>query len=193
MDPSSAKTDRRRRALAAAIAVILLGVGALRMLSPRGRRVALACLVVGAALMVLRIVRPTIAARLVSPLDRAIGLVGEIVGTVMLTLLYVLLVVPYALFLRAVGRLASPREAFPPSGSGWTPIGDGARIQVRAASSGWLGRIIGDLRSAALFLHFLSGRPSAVLIPIVVVVLLFAAAVLVGEVTGLGPLVYSIF
>jgi hypothetical protein len=196
MHRASSRTDRiqtRRRALATALGVVLLGVGVLRLVVHKPRATAIALLSIGALLIVLRVVRGRAAAALVAPIDRLLGVLGAAVGTAALTVFYVVIFVPYALLLRAIGAVEGPDEPFPPQGSGWLPIEDAGPDRTRKAMRGLLRRMVVDFSSAAKLVGFFSRRPSALLVPVVVIILLFAAGVVLGEVTGLGPLIYSLF
>ncbi len=196
IDPSSSRIDRveqRRRALALALALLALGVGAIRFAVRRPTRASLALGVLGAVLITARFLRPALAARIVAPLDRALGVLGAAVGTAALTLFYVIVFVPYAWVLRRLGALLPFEEPWPPSGTGWAPVQDLAYDQSRTARRALVRRLIVDVGSGAALLRLLARRPSAVLVPVVLVILLFAAGLAIGEVTGLGPLIYSLF
>lgn len=184
---------RRRRALALALGILAAGIGGLRLLVYGTQIREILALSAGGLLLGLRLLWPGGAAAVIAPLDTVLAWSGEAIGTVALTLLYVLAFIPYAWVLRRLGVAARAEEPFPPDGSGWTPIADVEKGRSRALSRRFFGRLLIDLLAAFGFLKFLWSRPSAVLIPFVVVILLLAGGVLLGHVTGLGPLVYSLF
>ena len=184
---------RRRRALALALGILAVGVGGMRLLVYGTRLGDVLAVAAGGLLVGLRLVWPAGAVRLVAPLNVVLGWLGEAMGTVVLTLLYVLAFIPYAWVLRRLGVAARAEEPFRPESSGWTPIADLDKGRSRALSRRFFGRMLIDVLAAFAFLKFLWSRPSAVLIPFVVVILLLAGGVLLGHVTGLGPLIYSLF
>lgn len=172
----------------AAIALALSAPPLLRS-GPTPLRVAAAG--VGAAVLALRIVAPGTLARPARWLFSLLDAVGHGVSTALLTAVYLAAVVPYALVLRAVGRVAPPDEPWPPQGSGWTAL-DASTRRHRAAGSLLAGLAV-RAGGAASLVGFLWRRPSFFLVPLVVIVLLLSAVVFFGSATGLGPLIYTMF
>ncbi len=172
----------------AALAVALAAPPLLR--GDRGWLLAAAA-VLGASTLLLRLAAPRALAPPARALHRALDAVGGAVSTAALTAAYLALVVPYALALRALGRVAPPDEPWPPEGSGWSPL-DAAPRRGRAAGSLLAGLAVRAGGAAAL-VAFLWRRPSFFLAPLVVLLLLLSGAVFLGSATGLGPLIYTMF
>lgn len=144
------------------------------------------------ATLLLRVVAPRLLAGPARALGRALAAFGDVVSDVALTAVYFALVLPYALVLRALGRIAPPDEPWPPPEvSGWSAVDDGPRRR-RAAGSLLAGLAVRAGGAAAL-VSFLWRRPSFFLVPLVLLVLLLSAFVLLGSTTGLGPLIYTLF
>lgn len=145
-----------------------------------------------AATLLLRAVAPRLLAGPALALARTLAAVGNVVSNAALTALYFSLVLPYALVLRAFGRIAPPDEPWPPPEvSGWSTVDDNP--QRRRAAGSLLAGLAVRAGGAAALVSYLWRRPSFFLVPLVLLVLLLSALVLFGSTTGLGPLIYTLF
>lgn len=173
------------------LAVIALTLAASAVLRSGYTPLRVATAGVGAAVLALRIAAPGVLARPARWLFALLDALGHAVSTALLTAVYLVAVVPYALALRAAGLLAPPDEPWPPDASGWTALDASAR-RNRAAGSLLAGLAV-RAGGAASLVGFLWRRPSFFLVPLVVIVLLLSAVVFLGSATGLGPLIYTMF
>lgn len=190
-------TERARTealALGAALAFLLVVGGLARVVA--GHRGG-ALIAAGASLAVLRLVGPGLVAWALAPLAAALRRVGEHLARALLTVLYLVLVWPYAAVLRALKVLEPPVPPWPPPAhaSGWLPVRDaasaGPRQRLRPAAL-WARAAVRAGDGVALLAWFWS-RPTLFLLPIVLLALVLAALALFGSATGLGPLVYTFF
>lgn len=189
-------TDPHRAAvrLGAAVGALCAVVGGARCLAPSLRSPgALGTFALGAALLLARAVAPSILGRALDPVARVLLRVGEVLGTAALRAVFVLVIWPYAATLRALRRLPPADDPWPPPDeTGWVPSDDAAR--ARAARPGaWLAGLTVRAGSARAVLAYLADRPSAYLVPMVLILVALAAAALLGDATGLGPLLYTLF
>lgn len=173
------------------LAALALALSTPALLGGRATPLHVAAAGIGAAVMVLRAVAPGALGRPARALFAVLDLLGNAVSTALLTGVYFAGVVPYALLLRAVGRVAPPDEPWPPEASGWTAL-DATSRRHRAAGSLLAGLAV-RVGGAASLVGFLWRRPSFFLVPLVVIVLLLSAVVFLGSATGLGPLIYTMF
>lgn len=173
------------------LAALAVALAAPALLRGGGTPARLAAGALGAAVLLLRLAAPSVLAGPARLLDRVLSALGGAVSTAALTATYLALVVPYALALRALGRVAPPDEPWPPESSGWTAF-DAAPRRHRAAGALLAGLAVRAGAAAAL-VAFLWRRPSFFLVPLVLLILLLSAVALLGSATGLGPLIYTMF
>ena len=186
------KADRAALAAARAVAALAALAGGLRAMAPSASP-RLGLLAAGVAALLLAVGAPRLVLPVARPLHRALVAVGDALSTVALSALYLAVVVPLALVLRAAGRLPPSEEPWPPPDqTGWTPWED-ASSGRRASGAGVLAGVAARAASAFALLRFLHARPTAYLVPLVALLLLLGAVVLLGQSTGLGPLVYTLF
>jgi hypothetical protein len=151
----------------------------------------------GVALFGLRFVVPRALTPVAHGLHRALQALGVFTGDVVLTLVYLFLLWPYHALLVMVRAIPSPNEPWPPppGTSGWTPF-DAAAL-VRSSRHLRAGRVLARLAiyagSAAALVRFLRRRPAYFLVPVVLLLLALLAIVLLGQATGLGPFIYTLF
>jgi hypothetical protein len=191
MHPAPPPTDRPRAARLASTSALSALLVASGSLGPLERRWGVGLVFVG-ALLALRLVAPRAAAAIDGGARRA----GELVGAALLTILYVLVVAPYALALRVFGVVPGPDEPWPPATtSTWTPVeaGGGEDGRARALTGSVAATLMLRAGDAVALASYFARRPSLFLLPIVALVLALAAFVLVGNATGLGPLIYPLF
>lgn len=195
MPPAASTTETRAPApLGPLTWLALLAVALTAPSLLRGERAPwrVAAAAVGAAALLLRLVAPRALAGPARALDRGLRALADVVSTAALTAAYLALLVPYARLLRALGRVPSSDEPWPPpETSGWTAL-DAAPSRHRAAAS-VLARLVVRAGGAASLVAFLWRRPSYFLVPLVLLALALSAVIAFGSATGLGPLIYTMF
>lgn len=129
------------------------------------------------------------------PLYQALLVVGDLVSSVLLSALYLLIVWPWHGVLRLTGRIDPPEEPWPPPAESAWRSADAAssRVARRARPGSWAAALMMQSGAAVALLRFIYARPFAFVIPVLVLLLIFAAVILMGHSTGLGPLVYTLF
>lgn len=129
-------------------------------------------------------------------LHRVLTVVGDVVSHVLFTVIYVVVVWPYAAITRRLGLVEPAEEPWPPPAgtSGWRPVDpeQGARTARRSRGSGVLVRLAASIGGAVVLLRFV-WRRAAVVFPIAALLVVLGILALFGSATGLGPLVYSLF
>lgn len=189
-------TDPQRAAVRLATAVGALGlvVGGARCIAPSLRTPsAIATFALSAALLTARWLAPGALGRALAPVSRALLRAGDVVGAATLSVAFVLVVWPYASLHRALRRLPDAHEPWPPGDeSGWVSVESGARARTARPGS-WLAQLAVRAGSARAVLGYLADRPSAYLVPLLVLLFALGVLALLGDATGLGPLIYTLF
>ena len=195
---ASPTEPENRAALGSLTAIAVLGalVGGLRSLAPTLRGPgSLALFAVGFATLALRLALPRGAVRLARPLHLVVTAVGELMSTVLLSALYFALVWPYAALLRRLGRLAPAREPWPPAAgsSGWEAVSTSVAESRRARPGRLAAGLTVRMGGAVALLRYLRDRPTAYLVPLLLLLIVLGLVALFGNTTGLGPLIYTLF
>jgi hypothetical protein len=187
------KPDREALRMMKSVALMLGVWGVFHSLS-RGDSWALTWLGSGTLVAVSCGLLPRMVLPLARPLYRVVLAVGDVVSSVVLSGIYLLVVWPWHGVLRLAGRLEAPEEPWPPRGeSAWRPVEYSNRVARRARPGSWLAVFLTQAGAAVALLRFVYARPFAFIVPVLLLMLLFAALILLGHSTALGPLVYTLF
>ncbi len=195
----ASRIDRAQRAALGtftAVCVLVALVGGLRSLAPTLRGpLSLALAAGGLVGLALRFVAVRVAAWLARPLHWGLTAAGNLVSGTLLSLLYLALVWPYSALLVRLGRLESAQEPWPPpaASTGWLPVSTTAAEARRTRPGSALAGLTVRLGAAAALLRYLRDRPTAFLVPLVLLLLALGLFALLGNATGLGPLIYTLF
>lgn len=188
------KTDRdalrlmKSAFIVAGAAVCLHQVG-------RGHPLSLVWLAAGLFAAFLTWLVPSLFLPVARPIHRVLIAFGELVSNVLLSVIYFCVVWPWHWILRATRRIEQPSEEWPPRNqSAWRPVDvTSMGVTRRARAGSWLAGLLMQVGAGVALLRYVYQRPSAFVVPVLVLLLLLAAVVLLGNTTGLGPLVYTLF